>query len=262
MKWCAGLGLLVLLGVSGCFDKLAATSGQVGCAPSDVEISDEESGYRSDTWSATCHGEHFYCSFVAAGSSGQVSCHPASTSAASTAKAVTAVVPSPAPTEQEPPAGVAGFTFGTSVAEASSACSEHGYDWQAGAQDHFRCSGTPLSIGADALPTLRFCEGKLCAISLRVASPNAWLTAYAQFSQVLTKKYGSYSDSKGELRSNCATEMQFEACIMANGLKLVRDWKWNTGARISLRLAAGQSAPEMTIIYVRQEQREIVPNAL
>ena len=49
---------------------------------------------------------------------------------------------------------------------------------------------------------------------------------------------------------------------MTDGLKLVRDWKWNTGARISLRLAAGQSAPEMTIIYVRQEQREIVPNAL
>jgi hypothetical protein len=49
---------------------------------------------------------------------------------------------------------------------------------------------------------------------------------------------------------------------MADGLKLTRDWKWDSGTRISLRLAAGSITPEMTIVYVRQEQREIVPDAL
>jgi len=263
----AVLGLLLLLGTSACFDKQAATSGQIGCAPSEVEISDEGSGYASETWTATCHGEQYYCSRVGTGKdTSQVNCHaasapPASTTKPAEAQGVAGGAPA-APAEREPPAAVAGFTFGSSVTEASSACTEHGYEWQPGARDHFRCSGTPVSIGADAVPTLRFCEAKLCAISLHVAFPNAWLQSYARLSQVLTKKYGKPSDSKGEPRSNCATETQFEACIMTEGLKLVRDWKWNTGTGISLRLAAGQSAPEMTIIYVHREQPEVIPDAL
>lgn len=267
MKRCAELGLLLILGVTGCFDKQAATSGQIGCAPSDVEISDEESGYSSQTWTATCGRERYYCSLVGTGKdTNQVNCHSASTPTATTPKPVqpsgTAAEPKQTATEQEPPSVVAGFTFGTTVAQASTACSEHGYDWQPGTQDHFRCSRTPVSIGIDALPTVRFCKEKLCAISLNVASPNAWLAAYAKFSQVLTKKYGSPANSKGDIRSNCATEAAFEGCIMTDGLTLVRDWKWDSGARISLRLAAAQNSPELTIIYIRQPQHEIVPDAL
>jgi hypothetical protein len=39
-----------------------ASSGYVGCAPRDVDISDNE----SVTWTATCRGKQFYCSATAA----------------------------------------------------------------------------------------------------------------------------------------------------------------------------------------------------
>jgi len=273
MKRCAAFGLLVALGVSGCvWDKRAATSGQIGCAPSKVVISDEESTASAKTWTATCGDDIYYCSVVATGNdTAQVNCHaksspmtssPMTTGTAAAAFETLAPAVPVAPGEQAPPKAVAGFTFGSSIAEASSACTGHGYEWQSGNQDHFRCSRAPVSLGIDAVPTIRFCEEKLCAVSLRVASHNAWLAAYAKFTDVLTKKYGRPASSKGELRSNCATESEFEACVMTGGLQLARDWKWNTGSKISLRLAAGQSEPEMTIVYIRQDQREVVPDAL
>jgi len=269
MKWCAWLGsLLLAVGGSGCFDKEAATSGQTGCAPGELEIFDEESGMNSDTWTATCHGERYLCSRVATGKeSSQVNCHAASSPATADAskpvgRANTASQPSPAPAVQEPPTAVAGFSFGTSIEEAASACTEHGYLWQPGTANHFRCSGSPVSIGLEAAPLVRFCEEMLCAVSLQVASSTTWLRTFARFNEVLSKKYGPPANSKGVLNSNCSTEEQFRACIMTAGLELVRDWKWQAGAQISLRMAAGKDAPEMKIIYVRHEQIEIVPGAL
>jgi hypothetical protein len=283
VKSSAWLGfVLLLVGVAGCFDKVAATSGQVGCAPNEVEIADEENtGYGSQTWTATCHGEQYYCSRVDTGKeTSQVSCHaasspvpagPASPIAATPAKSVeppaAAANEGSTPAAQAPPTAVAGFTFDSTLAEASSACTEKGYLWQPGAQDHFSCSGTPTSIGIAAVPTLRFCEEKLCAVSLQVASPNAWLAAFGNFNQALTKKYGRPGHSQGELRSNCSTEKEFEACIMTSKLRLVREWRWDAGATISLRLAAGEDAPEMKLIYVRHDQaqrerHEPVPDAL
>jgi len=269
MKWCVLLGsLLLAAGVSGCFDKEAATSGQTGCSPGELEISDEDTGWNSETWTATCHGERYFCSLVGTGKdSGQVSCRAASGQAtASTTKPVApptaAAQPSQAPAPQEPPTAVAGFSFGSTAEDAASACTDHGYVWQPGTDNHFRCSSSPVSIGVEAAPLVRFCDGKLCAVSLHVVSSSAWLRTFARFNEVLTKKYGAPADSKGVLYSNCSTEEQFRTCIMTGGLELVRDWKWPAGAQISLRVAAGKQAPEMKIIYVRRDQSEIVPEAL
>ena len=297
----ASCGLLLLLGTSGCaFDKQAATSGQIGCPPSKIVISDEERNPTSLTWTASCGDDIYYCSLVGTGEhTSQASCHAAShppasnpaiastapTSEAPVAAASVGAAPvgaapadpnpaDPSSAEHGPPKAVAGFTFGSSVAEASTACTEHGYQWEPGAQDHFRCSSTPVSLGIDAVPTVRFCADKLCAVSLEVSSHKAWLTAYAKFTDLLTKKYGRPASSKGQLRSNCATEAEFEACVMTGGMKLARDWKWDAGAKISLRLVPGQGEPEMTVVYIRQEQparpeqparreeRALVPGAL
>lgn len=278
--------LLVLLGISACiWDKRAATSGQIGCAPSEIVISDEESSRSARTWTATCDDNVYYCSVVATGTeTSQVSCHSAShpstanptVATANTVNAVEApehpaaplapapVASAPGAAEQGPPKAVAGFDFGSTVTEASSACTEHGYEWQPGTQDHFSCSNTPVSLGIEAVPTIRFCKEKLCAVSLSVLSRNAWLAAYAKFTDTLTKKYGRPATSWGELRRNCGTEPEFEACIMTGGLKLTREWKWDKGSKISLRLLAGETEPQMTIVYIRQQQqqRELVPDAL
>ena len=88
------------------------------------------------------------------------------------------------------------------------------------------------------------------------------MKTYAQLNGALLKKYGSPAHSKGEPRSNCATESDFETCVMKDGLALTRDWKWDLGARISLRLSAGPSAPDLKLIYVRQTETEVVPDAL
>lgn len=42
--------------------------GHVGCQESDIEISEESSGFGSKTWVATCNGERFMCSQVRTGS--------------------------------------------------------------------------------------------------------------------------------------------------------------------------------------------------
>ena len=81
-----------------------ASSGQVGCSPSDVKISEEETGWGSKSWVATCHGRRFHCSQVATGkNNSQVSCSeetqaepPAQTSAPEVASARKTIDASPA----------------------------------------------------------------------------------------------------------------------------------------------------------------------
>jgi len=59
--------LLVFLLGSGCGSLESVSSGRVGCAPSDITISDEQSGWNSATWVATCHGKRYFCSGSSAG---------------------------------------------------------------------------------------------------------------------------------------------------------------------------------------------------
>jgi len=57
----------------------AASSGKVGCSPSNIQISDDEQGWGSRTWTATCNGRRYYCSATAAGkNSSDISCAPSS----------------------------------------------------------------------------------------------------------------------------------------------------------------------------------------
>jgi hypothetical protein len=68
--------LVVAIGVVGCGPNLkAASSGQIGCPEDDIEIHDDDSGWGAHTWTATCHGRVFYCSYHVTGKhSGQYSC--------------------------------------------------------------------------------------------------------------------------------------------------------------------------------------------
>lgn len=68
--------LAIVVGLTGCGPNLrAASSGQVGCPEDEIEIRDEESGWGTRTWTATCHDRVFYCSSAPAGEhGGQYSC--------------------------------------------------------------------------------------------------------------------------------------------------------------------------------------------
>jgi hypothetical protein len=60
----------------GCGDLQNVTSGHIGCAPSDITISDESSGWTSASWVATCNGKRYFCSGAGGGRYGgpDISC--------------------------------------------------------------------------------------------------------------------------------------------------------------------------------------------
>lgn len=124
------------------------------------------------------------------------------------------------------------------------------------------CSGTAVSVGMDSSVTLRFCDDAVCAIALSIAAPNAWMSAYGKLDRTLKNKYGEPVASTGELREGCRNETAFEACVMASGLKFVREWKWDSGERILLKLGPGDSAPELQVLYIRRPEHAVAPDAL
>ena len=89
-KWIA---LLIAAPLFGCAGSLASVSaGHVGCAPSQIEISDEEIGFNSTSWTATCGERVYSCS----GAQNQVACTPIGGEAP---KAPVAAAPAPAVTQ-------------------------------------------------------------------------------------------------------------------------------------------------------------------
>jgi hypothetical protein len=62
--------------VSGCASLPAVTSGQIGCAEQDIVITNDNTGWATRTWTATCHGRTYFCSAHGGGqhSTPQVSC--------------------------------------------------------------------------------------------------------------------------------------------------------------------------------------------
>jgi hypothetical protein len=71
-------GLLVALAAAGCGGRIgqlrSASAGQIGCRADEVVISDQQKGWGSRTWVATCDGEAYSCSAISTGESGQVNC--------------------------------------------------------------------------------------------------------------------------------------------------------------------------------------------
>jgi hypothetical protein len=70
----ATLALCLLWSAFGCGATLQdATSGEIGCAQSDIRIYDDEATFNSRTWVATCHDRTFYCTGLG-GRAGGISC--------------------------------------------------------------------------------------------------------------------------------------------------------------------------------------------
>lgn len=66
-----------MLVISGCAAQLrAVSSGQIGCSDSEIEISEDNFGFGTRTWTSTCSGRTYYCSSHGGGenSTAQVSC--------------------------------------------------------------------------------------------------------------------------------------------------------------------------------------------
>lgn len=77
------ISLLSLLLVSGCTSLAAVSAGHVGCSQNDIKISNEQTNWSTKTWTATCGGRSYICTYAITGSSGygggttgQVNCSP------------------------------------------------------------------------------------------------------------------------------------------------------------------------------------------
>jgi hypothetical protein len=57
-----------VLSVAGCSANLAeVSSGRIGCAPSEITIADESSGWNASSWTAICNGKEYFCSAASGG---------------------------------------------------------------------------------------------------------------------------------------------------------------------------------------------------
>jgi len=69
-----GVSTLALVFVFGCANLKSITSGQIGCSPEDIRITEEEAGQTSKNWVAECRGKRFHCTEASAGHTIQFYC--------------------------------------------------------------------------------------------------------------------------------------------------------------------------------------------
>ena len=53
----------LLLGCASHGSRQAATSGLIGCPTSEIEVSEGDIGWSTNTWTARCRGKTIYCTF-------------------------------------------------------------------------------------------------------------------------------------------------------------------------------------------------------
>jgi hypothetical protein len=225
----------------------SVSSGQIGCDPSQISISESEThlgwGDNSETWVAECEGRRFYCSRLNTatggkygGMSSQVSCKEALSQASSegsngpTGWTETA-------TERGPvPAGGAGFTLGADLAHEQTACEAAGNQWQqVGAES--TCSGPASPLAFAAQLTLRACGDKVCSISVRHRPPDHWMTFVSDLKARLAEKYGAPSEADEMVPRYCNDETAFARCLDGGEVRLRFGWKWPSGERVALIVA-------------------------
>lgn len=62
----AAVAVFVCLVASGCAShgpRAAYSAGEIGCPPSEIVISDGDVGWTTNTWTASCRGRVFYCTY-------------------------------------------------------------------------------------------------------------------------------------------------------------------------------------------------------
>jgi hypothetical protein len=83
----ACLSVLVVLG---CTNSLRGpSSGQIGCPPDQITISNDRVGWDRTTWKAECNGRAYYCTRVSSGNKGETQTNCTEENSAPASKPVT-----------------------------------------------------------------------------------------------------------------------------------------------------------------------------
>lgn len=255
--------VLVMLGVAGCMNLRAASSGEIGCAEADIEIRDENTGYGSKTWTAECNGRIYYCSYQATGEeSGQYSCtaavsegKSASTGTATRneegASRVTQGASPGRSSESDPPTEAVGFTLSDSAESAEQSCTANGHSWSA-TNNAYICSGTPVPVGAEAKARLAFCNDQLCDLTVFVSFGGDDANADDQLNSIVTAmrdKYGSPKENHKGGTAYCRSQGMVR-CTAAGGAFLKQSWKWATGEKVFLSFKGKEGKATLAVRYV------------
>ena len=59
-----GISVVFLSGCSTTPLRTAVTSGEIGCPTTELQIRDGDMGWTTNTWTATCRGKTFYCTYT------------------------------------------------------------------------------------------------------------------------------------------------------------------------------------------------------
>jgi hypothetical protein len=227
------------------------TAGAIGCPPSEIEISDEDTslgwGSSSDTWVATCRGQRFVCSENTVSSSGKysasvdsdIACHPELSEAGSApspaAGSRDAAKPEAAGTQHEPPTTAGGFGFGQDVETIQKNCESAGKIWTADSKAG-TCSGTVADVGFEALVRVDFCRKRNCRVTLEYQPKSEWVATFADLKEKLANKYGPPKSSTTAIPDGCRKEREFVDCLEKEELRLKFNWSWTTRETVDLTI--------------------------
>lgn len=248
MRPIVGALILIPLFVACRPSRESLSAGHIGCLPSEVTISNEESSFGLDqssaTWVAECEGRMYVCTETIARNSpdSEVSCKE---NGESESRFANEAPPSkPGSTESAkragPPSGGAGFELGATAEASQKACEAGGNTWETSGT-RGTCSGAATKLGFEVVVELDLCGERVCKINIVHQPTSGWITALDELKKKLVDKYGDPKDVGTNVGTsvpkNCRSEEQLLACF-DKGLRLHFKWSWTTGE--TLRLSAGK----------------------
>lgn len=263
------IGMALALTVTACAPSLESKSaGSIGCLPSEVAISDEDSsagwGSSSDTWVATCRGRRFICSENtiavgnaegASGVSQNLACRELLGDSPSPAGQNGAIKPAQgdgSTANRQPPTGAAGFDFGALPSDIKKVCEGAGKTWTSDNSEVGTCSGPAADVGFDATVRIAFCHNRSCVIGLEHRPDSDWMAALDDLKQKLAQKYGTPASipPKG-IPDECRKEEQFTQCVEVGGLRLKFRWGWPNRQQIILTVGKPEDGPGPAALRVK-----------
>lgn len=241
--------LPLVLAIGGCAYRKAASSGETGCSPSEIQISDRSI---AGTWTATCHGDVYYCSIVGGAhctpAGNDLSSPPFSANAAENSEPTASLEDSQeegGAKDEEPgeistkpvPSEALGYSFGATVDETQAACIQAGHSWEGSENDpaRFQCSGTPADVGLSASSRLDFCDGKLCSLMVYLKLEAERSDSTAKFQRIvdaLQKKFGQPSFRMSEVPDDCKDQLL--RCVAEGRAKWKAAWHWQHGDQVAM----------------------------
>jgi hypothetical protein len=263
--------LLSAVGLLGCLaSRESVTAGQVGCSPSEIQISNQDSSVgwieSSDTWTAQCNGRTYVCSEVTTrinhGGSSQVSCQEqGGASERALPPAPKAAADAPARSTAPPTAG-AGFALGADSETLQKTCEAAGNTWHLLDPNNATCSGAAVDLGFPSTVSLAFCKDKACSLTLQYRPESRWLASITELKTKLRDRYGEPKESSSAIPTGCRSDAEFANCLEIRNLRLRFGWGWDSGERLYLTVGKpvqGDGEPAIRIQYTRPASRLSVP---